>query len=186
MKLKALASLCTEAKTVQLFNAEDGTQWAGTGYAVWRLPENLGKLTQEALCAIFDIPQEKQVEVNEGKSIELNFELEDDAILLNDVVITSNKNETSRREAPVTVAVITPKIFQNTNSVCLAEGLSFLPGLRLESNCQNCGFQQVRINGLEGAYSQILIDGRAVSSALSQVYGIEQIPVNMIEKDISL
>lgn len=128
------------------------------------------------------IPQEKQVEVNEGKSIELNFELEDDAILLNDVVISANKNETSRREAPVMVAVISPKIFQNTNSVCLAEGLSFLPGLRLESNCQNCGFQQVRINGLEGAYSQILIDGRSVSSALSQVYGIEQIPANMIEK----
>lgn len=128
------------------------------------------------------IPQEKQIEVEDGKSVELNFELEDDAILLNDVVISSNKNETSRKETPVWVNVVSPKIFNNTNSVCLAEGLCFLPGLRLESNCQNCGFQQVRINGLEGAYSQILIDGRAVSSALSQVYGIEQIPVNMIEK----
>lgn len=60
MKIKALGSLCNEAKTVRLYNAEDGTQWAGTGYAVYRLPENLGKLTQDALCAIFDIPQEKQ------------------------------------------------------------------------------------------------------------------------------
>lgn len=128
------------------------------------------------------IPQDKQITVVEGKSIEVNFEVEQDAILLNDVVVSSNKNETSRKEAPVMVGVISPKVFNNTNSVCLAEGLNFQPGLRLESNCQNCGFQQVRINGLEGAYSQILIDGRAVSSALSQVYGLEQIPVNMIEK----
>lgn len=128
------------------------------------------------------IPQEKQVKVETGKGIEVNFEVEQDAILLNDVVVSSNKNETSRKEAPVMVGVISPKVFNNTNSVCLAEGLNFQPGLRLESNCQNCGFQQVRINGLEGAYSQILIDGRAVSSALSQVYGLEQIPVNMIEK----
>lgn len=126
--------------------------------------------------------QEKEVTVVSGKGMELNFEVEEDAIMLNDVVISSNKNETSRKEAPVMVGVITPKVFSNTNSVCLAEGLNFQPGLRLESNCQNCGFQQVRINGLEGAYSQILIDGRAVSSALSQVYGLEQIPVNMIEK----
>lgn len=128
------------------------------------------------------LSQEKQVTVETGKSIELNFEVEEDAIMLNDVVISANKNETSRKEAPVMVGVISPKTFNNTNSVCLAEGLNFQPGLRLESNCQNCGFQQVRINGLEGAYSQILIDGRAVSSALSQVYGLEQIPVNMIEK----
>lgn len=128
------------------------------------------------------VPQEKVVELENGASIELNFEVDVDVILLKDVVISANKNETSRKEAPLVVGVISPKVFNNTNSACLAEGLCFMPGLRLESNCQNCGFQQVRINGLDGAYSQILIDGRAVSSALSQVYGIEQIPVNMIEK----
>ncbi len=128
------------------------------------------------------VPQEKVVELENGASIELNFEVDADVILLKDVVISANKNETVRKEAPLVVGVISPKIFNHTNSACLAEGLCFMPGLRLESNCQNCGFQQVRINGLEGAYSQILIDGRAISSALSQVYGIEQIPVNMIEK----
>ena len=52
----------------------------------------------------------------------------------------------------------------------------------MENNCQNCGFPQVRINGLEGPYSQILINSRPVVSALSGVYGLEQIPVNMIER----
>lgn len=128
------------------------------------------------------MPQEKEISISAGSSIELNFQIEEDAIMLNDVVVSANKNETSRKEAPIVVSVLSPKTFENTNSSCLAEGLNFQPGLRLETNCQNCGFQQVRINGLEGSYSQILIDGRAVSSALSQVYGLEQIPVNMIEK----
>ena len=52
----------------------------------------------------------------------------------------------------------------------------------MENNCQNCGFPQVRINGLEGPYSQLLINSRPVMSALSGVYGLEQIPVSMIER----
>ena len=64
----------------------------------------------------------------------------------------------------------------------LAQGLNFQPGLRTEINCQNCGLPQVRINGLDGTYSQILIDSRPIYSALQSVYGIEQIPTNMIER----
>ena len=60
--------------------------------------------------------------------------------------------------------------------------MNFQSGLRVENNCQNCGFPQVRINGLEGPYSQILINSRPIISALSGVYGLEQIPVNMIER----
>ena len=103
-------------------------------------------------------------------------------IQLETVVISANKNETNRLEAPIVVHVMTPKLFENTNSVCLAQGLSFQPGLRVETNCQNCGFQQVRINGLDGPYTQLLLDGKALFSSLNGVYGIEQIPTGMIER----
>ena len=63
--------------------------------------------------------------------------------------------------------VLDRKIFDNTNSACLAQGLSFQPGVRVEDDCQNCGFMQVRINGLDGHYSQILVDSHPVFSALS-------------------
>ena len=125
---------------------------------------------------------EKQVKINKGTTLELNFELEEDAVMLDNVVVSANRNETKRREASNIVNVVTGKLFDNTNSVCLAQGLNFQPGLRVENNCQNCGFQQVRINGLEGPYSQILIDSRPIFSALAGVYGIEQIPVNMIDR----
>jgi outer membrane receptor for ferrienterochelin and colicins len=141
----------------------------------------IGKLTIR-VQAIGYQPKEIAVEIKENETRELTFELKEDLIGLGEVVVTANRNETSRQDAPVIVNVISPKIFQATNSVCLADGLSYQPGLRVENNCQNCGFQQVRINGLEGPYSQILIDSRPIFSALSGVYGIEQIPVNMIER----
>lgn len=54
--------------------------------------------------------------------------------------------------------------------------------MRVEDDCQNCGFTQVRINGLDGHYSQILVDSHPVFSSLTGVYGLEQIPANMIER----
>ena len=122
------------------------------------------------------------VNANPGATVQVNFELEEDAVMLENVVVSANRNETKRREASNIVNVITPKLFETTNSVCLAQSLNYQPGLRVENNCQNCGFQQVRINGLEGPYTQILIDSRPIFSALAGVYGIEQIPTNMIER----
>ena len=126
--------------------------------------------------------QSKKVEVSENSTQELNFELEEDNVSLDEVVVSANRNETKRRLAPNLVGVISPKIFDVTQSVCLAEGLNFQPGVRTEDDCQNCGFTQVRINGLDGHYSQILIDSRPVFSSLNGVYGLEQIPANMIER----
>lgn len=125
---------------------------------------------------------EKEIIISRGQTHELNFEVEEDVIQLETVVVSANKNATNRMEAPVVVNVLTPKLFENTNSVCLSQGLNFQPGLRVENNCQNCGFQQVRINGLEGPYTQILLDSKALFSSLSGVYGIEQIPAAMIER----
>ncbi|MEL7123627.1 MAG: TonB-dependent receptor, partial [Bacteroidota bacterium] len=69
-----------------------------------------------------------------------------------------------------------------TQSIAISEGLNFQPGVRVETNCQNCGFTQVRLNGLEGAYSQILINSRPIFSALNSVYGLDQIPTNIVEQ----
>jgi outer membrane receptor for ferrienterochelin and colicins len=126
--------------------------------------------------------QEIEVDIVPGKSLEIEFKLDEDAILFDNIVVSANRNETNRKEAPAIINVISPKVFENTNSVSLAQGLNFQPGLRVETNCQNCGFQQVRINGLDGPYSQILIDSRPIFSSLAGVYGLEQIPANMIER----
>ncbi|MBR2607238.1 MAG: TonB-dependent receptor [Bacteroidaceae bacterium] len=126
--------------------------------------------------------QSKMVAVSKDYATVVHFELVDESLKIEELVVSANRNEVSRREAPVVVNVAGPKLIETVNSTDLAKTLNYLPGLRVENNCQNCGFPQVRINGLEGPYSQILINSRPVVSALSGVYGLEQIPVNMIER----
>lgn len=126
--------------------------------------------------------QEKKVAIKHDATQELNFALASDDVDLDEVVVSANRNETQRRLAPDLVNVIGGKLFDITQSTCLAQGLNFQPGVRTEDNCQNCGFTQVRINGLDGHYSQILVDSRPVFSSLNGVYGLEQIPANMIDR----
>ncbi len=125
--------------------------------------------------------QEKKVMVSDDFAVDIHFEMRS-ANFMDEIVVSANRNETSRKMAPVVVNVMNDKLFDTVNSTDLSKSLSYQSGLRVENNCQNCGFPQVRINGLEGPYSQILINSRPIVSALSGVYGLEQIPVNMIER----
>ena len=127
-------------------------------------------------------PQQKKIVLRRGETQELNFEIAESGISMDDVVVSASRSASLRREAPALVSVLGTDLFEKTNSVCLAQGLSFQPGVRTEDDCQNCGFTQVRINGLDGHYSQILIDSHPVFSALTGVYGLEQIPASMIER----
>lgn len=166
--------------TISLKGTTIGTTTDATGhYFLKNLPT--GKFTVTA-SGIGYKTVVKEVNLKSSMTVEVNFEIEEDVIQLDAVVVSANRNEVNRKEAASIVNILNTKLFENTNSVCLAQGLNFQPGLRVETNCQNCGFQQVRINGLDGPYSQILIDSRPLFSSLAGVYGLEQIPTNMIER----
>ena len=126
--------------------------------------------------------QEKKVTVSKEYTTDVHIALEEETFMTEEVVVSANRNEVSRKMAPVVVNVMSAKLFDAVNSTDLAKSLNFQSGLRVENSCQNCAFPQVRINGLEGPYSQILINSRPIISALSGVYGLEQIPTNMIER----
>ncbi len=125
---------------------------------------------------------EKSIVVGREYMAVVHFPLEEEAVMVDEVVVSASRTEVSRRDAPVVVNILSPKLFEAVNSTDLAKTLNFQSGLRVENNCQNCGFPQVRINGLDGPYSQILINSRPIISALSGVYGLEQIPTNMIDR----
>lgn len=122
------------------------------------------------------------VTIKKNKSQEVNFTLNPSDTDIDEVVVSANRNEIKRSMAPNLVNVIGSKVFDITQSTCLAKGLNFQPGVRTEDDCQNCGFTQVRINGLDGHYSQILVNSRPVFSSLNGVYGLEHIPANMIDR----
>ena len=122
------------------------------------------------------------ISIERGKTLEYNFALAKDYTQLEDVVVTGNRYATRKRETGQVVNVTSPKLFVSALAVNPAGVLDFQPGSRVEYNCTNCGLTSLRINGLGGQYTQILLDSRPVFSSLSMVYGLEQLPSSMIER----
>jgi len=165
---------------VSLKNTTIGTITDATGhYMLKKLP--MGKHTV-VVSGIGFKTKEQEVVISEDKSIELNFEVEEDALNLDEVVVTAGRTTQKRTETPVIVNTVSSKMLSATQSTVLGEGLNFTTGLRYENDCQNCGFSQIRMNGMEGPYSQILINSRPIFSGLAGVYGLELIPANMLER----
>ena len=165
---------------IQIKGTTIGTTTDKTGHFFLKnLPE--GSFVIEAKYMGYTT-QSQSITIKQDTSKELNFTLSPSDFSLDEVVVSANRNETKRRLAPNLVSVIGGKLFDITQSTCLAQGLNFQPGVRTEDDCQNCGFTQVRINGLNGHYSQMLVDSRPVFSSLNGVYGLEQIPANMIDR----
>jgi outer membrane receptor for ferrienterochelin and colicins len=125
---------------------------------------------------------EQRIVIEARKTLEINFALDEETLSLNEVVVSATRNETNKREAGIIVNVLSGKLFETVACSNMAETMSFQPGLRVETNCGNCGTTQLRINGLEGQYSQVLLDSRPIFSSLAAVYGLEQLPVAMIER----
>lgn len=113
---------------------------------------------------------------------EFNFSLRESSLLVDEVVVSATRNETNRRQTATVVNVASAKLFEGTAAANLSEAMNFQSGLRVENTCGNCGAPQLRINGLEGQYSQILLDSRPVFSSLAGVYGLDLMPVAMVER----
>ena len=165
---------------VMLKGTTIGVATENTGhYMIRNVPE--GKFTVEVSSVGYKT-QTHEIEIRKGRSYEVNFTLEEDHVQIDGVIVSATRSETTRKMSPTLVNVVGMDTYNRTNATTVAQGLSFQPGVRVENNCQNCGFQQVRINGLDGQYTQILIDSRPIFSALAGVYGIEQLPANMVDR----
>jgi outer membrane receptor for ferrienterochelin and colicins len=126
---------------------------------------------------------ELKVELKNGEVLGLEtIVLKEDILGIGEVVVTGTRDRVSKYNSAVIINTIGAKTFEATQSMNVADGLNFSPGLRVENNCQNCGFTQLRMNGLDGPYSQVLINSRPVFSALAGVYGLEMLPTNMVDR----
>ncbi len=166
--------------SVYLEGTTRGTTTDETGhYMLVNLPEGTHVLVASFLGYK---SVKKTVTLVKGESQEVNFELEEELMTLKSVVVTGTRTVKRQTESPVIVNILDSKSL-NLNQACnISEGLKFQPGLRVETDCQTCNYTQLRMNGLGGSYSQILINGRPIFSPLTGLYGMEQIPSNMVER----
>ncbi|MDO8951869.1 MAG: TonB-dependent receptor, partial [Draconibacterium sp.] len=165
---------------IYIENTNIGTATDITGhYLLVDLPT--GEFTLVAKMVGYKI--EKQVvNILPNKTLEVKFELEEEFIRVDEVVITGTKTFKRQTESAVIVGVMDSKAIENVAAQTVSESLNFQPGLRMETDCQTCNYTQLRMNGLGGAYSQILVNSRSVFSPLTGMYGLEQMPTEMVER----
>lgn len=125
---------------------------------------------------------ETQVQINSQEAYTIGIELKENPQLLDDVVITGTLKPASKSESPVPVEVYTPKYFQKNPTPNLFEAVGMINGVRPQLNCNVCNTGDIHINGMEGPYTLVLIDGMPIVSALSSVYGLSGIPNSLVER----
>lgn len=124
----------------------------------------------------------KSIILKENESASLNFELTENSSSLNEVVISGTMKEVSKLESPVPVEVYTAKFFKANPTPSIFESLQNVNGVRPQLNCNVCNTGDIHINGLEGPYTMVLIDGMPIVSGLSTIYGLSGIPQSLIER----
>lgn len=166
--------------TIQLKGTNVGTVSDESGhYLLTNLP--IGKDTVVFSYVGYETI-EIPVEIIANKTVELKVAIAEQSQMLQNVVVTANRYATKAREVATIVNVISPTMMENTTALSVADVLNFQTGMRVEETCSNCGVPQIRINGLDGMYSQILMDSRPIFSSLASVYGLEQLPIGMIDR----
>lgn len=108
--------------------------------------------------------------------------LKADIELIQEVTITGNISETQKSGSAVIVDVIKSSYLKKNKSATLFENLGLVTGVRPQINCSVCNTGDIHINGMEGPYTMVLIDGLPVMSSLGSVYGLVGIPSSMVER----
>ena len=124
----------------------------------------------------------KTVTFKEDENQTINFELEATATGLDEVVISGTMKEVSKLESAVPVEVYAETFFKANPTPSIFESLQNVNGVRPQLNCNVCNTGDIHINGLEGPYTMVLIDGMPIVSGLSTVYGLTGIPQALIER----
>jgi outer membrane receptor for ferrienterochelin and colicins len=123
-----------------------------------------------------------KVRVGKGDTVTVDFELEEDIIQMDQIVVTASKIPTFIEEVPVRTEVITREELEDKGAVNLYQALEGLPGVRVEQQCAFCNFSMVRLQGLGPDHVQLMIDQQPVYSGLASVYGLQQVPAENIER----
>lgn len=116
------------------------------------------------------------------KGTDLVFKLSLNSSFLDEVVVTGTMKEVSKMNSPVPIEIYTPTFFRRNPTPNLFTALENINGVRPQLNCNVCNTGDIHINGMEGPYTMVLIDGMPIVSALSTVYGLMGIPNSMVQR----
>ncbi len=168
-----------EYATIVLVGTQSGSSTDSLGfYKIKNI--KIGTYEVQVSCVGFN-KTSKNITIKEGNNI-LDFDLTNNSNNLNEVVITGTMKEVSRLESPVAVEVYKPTYFKKNPTPNIFDALQNVNGVRPQLNCNVCNTGDIHINGLEGPYTMVLVDGMPIVSSLSTVYGLSGIPNSLVER----
>ena len=168
-----------EKVSINLLNTKYVTLTDSLGYYTINIPSGTYKLQASIIGYKAVI---KNIILKENEPLVVNFDLTNFQNALNEVVVTGTLKEVNRLESPVPVEVYTPAYFRKNPTPNIYEALQNVNGVRPQLNCNICNTGDIHINGLEGPYTMVLIDGMPIVSSLSTVYGLSGIPNSLVER----
>lgn len=128
------------------------------------------------------LTQTRTIVVKDQMTQVVDFTIERDEHAIGEVVITGTMSEMERTESPIPIEVYTPKFFKRNPVASLFESVGMMNGVKPQLNCNVCNTGDIHINGMEGPYTMVLIDGMPIVSSLATVYGLMGIPNSLIER----
>lgn len=166
--------------TVRLLNTNFKTQSDSLGfYKLENIPSGTYKIN---ITSTGFKPITQRISVLENENLNLDFELEEDQNELNEVVVSGTLKPVKRLESAVPVEVYSPTFFKKNPTPSIYDALQNINGVRPQLNCGVCNTGDIHINGLEGPYTLVMIDGMPIVSSLSTVYGLSGIPNSLVER----
>ncbi len=127
--------------------------------------------------------QKRLITLTESKpDVILSIDLVEHTSALDEVVVSGTMQEVSKLDSSVPVEVYSKAFFRANPTPTIFESLQNVNGVRPQLNCNVCNTGDIHINGLEGPYTMVLIDGMPIVSGLSTVYGLTGIPQSLIER----
>jgi outer membrane receptor for ferrienterochelin and colicins len=98
------------------------------------------------------------------------------------MVVTGTLTERPIFDSPVRTQLILSQSIIASGARNLGDAIQLLPGVRTETDCQNCNESNIRLCGLERGYVAVLFDGQPLLSSLASVYGVDQIPAQIYDR----
>ena len=114
--------------------------------------------------------------------IKYNFHLVRNNSFLDEQVVSTTLELIQKKESPIQIAVYSSQFLTAIPSPSLVEATNQIGGLRPQINCSVCNTGDIHINGMEGSYSMVVMDGMPIMGGLSTVYGIQGIPTSLIQQ----
>lgn len=122
-----------------------------------------------------------KISFNSNQKLTKNFSLSENNSL-DEIVISGTLRPVTKSNSPVPVEVYSTSFFKKNPTPSIFESMQNVNGVRPQLNCNVCNTGDIHINGLEGPYTFVLIDGMPIVSGLSTVYGLTGIPQALIER----